>query len=235
MDPQTWKPISDTELVFLAKGRERSDGYQQAALLTDFARTLGRPESKRWLDAARKVQPEFLPAWNLQAEILADSHASPQVQQEFWTAYTSRFSNYPDLKVGGQNMLLELAKERGDALQVKSLSQEILVQNRTRRFDLGIGSAAGDMVEKIAAGKWSEAEAAYRKALRDFKGQAGGNLYYGLVEPFVEAALADGQVAMAKSALVEAKRLLKPTEDSLVGRSLLELEAKTVFEKKRGN
>ena len=235
MDPQTWKPISDTELVFLAKGRERSDGYQQAVLLTDFARTLGRPESKRWLDSARRVQPEFLPAWNLQAQILEENHASAQIQQEFWTEYTSRFSNYPDLKVGGQSKLLELAKERGDALQVKGLTQEILVQNRTRRFDLGIGSASGDMGEKIAAGKWSEAEAAYRKALRDFKGQAGGNLYYGLVAPFVEAALADGQVVMAKSALAEAKRLLKPSQDSLVGRSLLELEAKTVLEKKRGN
>ena len=135
----------------------------------------------------------------------------------------------------GQSKLLELAKERGDALQVKSLTQEILVQNRTRRFDLSIGSAAGDMGEKIAAGKWSEAEAAYRKALRDFNGQAGGNLYYGLVAPFVEAALADGQVVMAKSALAEAKRLLKPSQNSLVGRSLLELEAKTVLGKKRGN
>jgi hypothetical protein len=51
----------------------------------------------------------------------------------------------------------------------------------------------------------------------------------------VEAALADGQVVMAKSALAEAKRLLKPSQNSLVGRSLLELEAKTVLEKKRGN
>ena len=38
------------------------------------------------------------------------------------------------------------------------------------------------------------------------KGQAGGNLYYGLIVPFVEAALAEGQGAVAKNALAEARR-----------------------------
>jgi hypothetical protein len=154
---------------------------------------------------------------------------------EFWEKYTKRFSIYPDLKVVGQEKLLQLAKERGDEMAVKNLSRQILVQNRTRRFDLGIGVAAIEVGEKIEAGKWSEAETAFRRALREFKGQAGGNLYYGLVVPFVEAALAEGQSAVAKNALAEARRILRPGKDTLVGRSLIELEAKSLPEKKRGN
>ncbi|NBS79273.1 hypothetical protein EBS57_05560, partial [bacterium] len=190
VDPQTWRPISDTELLFLAKSRERSPGYQQAKLFTDLARTLVREDANRWLDAALEVQPEFLPAWYLQAELLNEREASPEAKKDFWVRFTKRFANFADLRVQGQEKLLEFAKARGDDAEVKDLSRQILVQNRTRRFDLGIGSVAAEVGEKIEAGKWGEAETAFRKALRELKGQAGGNLYYGLVEPFVEAALA---------------------------------------------
>jgi hypothetical protein len=235
MDPQVWQPISDTELTFLAKGRERSSAHQQAKLLTDIGKTLEKSDPDRWLEAALLVQPEYLPAWKAQGELLDGGKASSEKRVEFWEKYTKRFSIYPDLKVVGQEKLLQLAKERGDEAAVKSLSRQILVQNRTRRFDLGIGAAAMEVGEKIEAGKWSEAETAFRRALREFKGQAGGNLYYGLIVPFVEAALAEGQGAVAKNALAEARRILRPGKDTLVGRSLLELEAKALPEKKRGN
>ena len=234
VDPQTWKPISDTELIFLAKSRERSVGFQQAKLYTDLARTVVRDDASRWLDAALAVQPEFLPAWYLQGELLEEGKASPEVMRDFWSRFTKRFATFPDLRVVGQEKLLQLAKARGDDQEVKSLSRQIQVQNRTRRFDLGIGSAAAEVGEKIESGNWGDAQAAFRKALREFKGQAGGNLYYGLVVPFVESALAEGQVSVAKSSLAEAKRILRPAKDSLVGRSFMELEKKVSSEPKRG-
>jgi len=234
VDPQTWKPISDTELIFLAKSRERSVGFQQAKLYTDLARTVVRDDASRWLDAALAVQPEFLPAWYLQGELLEERKASPEGMRDFWLRFTKRFATFPDLRVVGQEKLLEFAKSRGDDQEVKSLSRQIQVQNRTRRFDLGIGSAAAEVGEKIESGNWGDAEAAFRKALREFKGQAGGNLYYGLVVPFVESALAEGKVSVAKSSLAEAKRILRPAKDSLVGRSFMELEKKVCSEPKRG-
>ena len=153
---------------------------------------------------------------------------------DFWSRFIKRFATFADLRVVGQEKLLELAKARGDDQEVKSLSRQILVQNRTRRFDLGIGSAAAEVGEKTESGKWGDAETAFRKALREFKGQAGGNLYYGLVLPFVESALAEGQVSVAKSSLAEAKRILRPAKDSLVGRSFMELEKKVSSEAKKG-
>ena len=234
VDPQTWKPISDTELIFLAKSRERSVGFQQAKLYTDFSATVVRYDASRWLDAALAVQPEFLPAWYLQGELLQERKASPEVMSDFWSRFIKRFATFADLRVVGQEKLLELAKARGDDQEVKSLSRQILVQNRTRRFDLGIGSAAAEVGEKTESGKWGDAETAFRKALREFKGQAGGNLYYGLVLPFVESALAEGQVSVAKNSLAEAKRILRPAKDSLVGRSFMELEKKVSSEPKKG-
>jgi hypothetical protein len=234
VDPQIWQPISDTELTFLAKSRERSAGFQQAKLLTDLGRTIVREDASRWLEAALAVQPEFLPAWYLQGELLEERKASQEVMRDFWSRFTKRFANFADLRVVGQEKLLDLAKSRGDDAEVKSLSRQILVQNRTRRFDLGIGSVAAEVGEKIETGKWGEAETAFRKALREFKGQAGGNLYYGLVVPFVESALSEGQVSVAKNSLADAKRILRPTKDSLVGRSFMELEQKVSSERKNG-
>jgi hypothetical protein len=126
----------------------------------------------------------------------------------------------------GQEKLLELAKAAGDTKEIASLERQILVQNRAKRFDLGIGAAAGQVTEKIQEGNWDGAQTSFRQALRDYKGQAGGHLFYGLVVPFVEAALADGQMQAAKVALLEARRILKPTPDTLVGRSFGLLEGK---------
>jgi hypothetical protein len=224
MDPQSWKPITDTELTFLAKGRERSEGYRQAKLWTDYATAMGPQEGNPSIDAALALQPEFLAAWSVRGSWL-DQTGTPQAREDFWQAFVKRFARYPDLKVAGQEKLLELAKVRGDEATTKNLERQILVQNRTKRFDLSIGATAAKVGEKIEAGDWVGAESAYRQALREFKGQSGGHLLYGLVAPFVETALAEGQPKTAKNALQEAKRVLKAGKDTLVGQALLELES----------
>lgn len=225
-DPQSWKPISDTELVFLAKNRERSPAFQQARLWTDYAECLGGTESDRWIDAAMVVQPEYLPAWNLRARLLTEKGVEAARQKEFWEAFVKRFAPYAELKVSGQEKLLELAKARGDSKEVTNLERQILVQNRVQRFDLGIGAAAGQVMDKMQEGNWEGAQTSFRQALREYKGQAGGHLFYGLVSPFVEQALAEGQFQVAKNALAEARRVLKPSADTLVGRSFVSLESK---------
>ena len=223
MDPQTWKPITDTELIFLAKGRERSEGYRQAKLWTDYAVAMGPEEGDPFIENALNLQPEFLSAWNARGTWLNQS-GTPQTKEEFWQAFVKRFARYPDLKVVGQEKLLELAKARGDEVTAKNLERQILVQNRTKRFDLSIGATAAKVGEKIEAGDWAGAESAYRQALREFKGQSGGHLLFGFVVPFVETALAEGQGNTAKNALQEAKRVLRAGKDTLLGQALLELE-----------
>ena len=224
-DPQTWKTISDTELIFLGKNRERSPAFQQARLWNDYANSLGVEDIDSWIDAVLVIQPEYLPAWMLRSSLLTKRNASREAQKEFWQSFVKRFTPYPDYKVLGQEKLLELAKAGGDAKEIANLQRQILVQNRAKRFDLGIGAAAGQLSEKIQEGNWDGAQTSFRQSLREYKGQAGGHLFYGLVVPFVEAALADGQMQAAKAALVEARRVLKPTPDTLVGRSFVLLEA----------
>jgi hypothetical protein len=155
-----------------------------------------------------------------------DQTGTPQAREEFWQGFVKRFARYPDLKVAGQEKLLDLAKARGDNKTVKTLERQILVQNRTKRFDLSIGATASQVGEKVEAGDWPGAERAFRQALREFKGQSGGHLFYGLVSPFVETALAEGQSRAAKTALQEARKTLKAGKDTLVGQAIGDLETK---------
>ncbi len=223
LDPQTWKPITDTELTFLAKGRERSDGYRQVKLWTDYAAAMGEQDGDEALEAALALQPEFVPAWDVKG-LWLEKNGSPQAREEFWLAFVKRFARYPDLRVLGQEKLLDLAKAKGDIPSIRKLERQILVQNRTKRFDLSIGATASQVGEKVENGDWPGAEAAFRQALREFKGQSGGHLFYGLVVPFVETALSEGEPEAAQSALREAKRVLRAGKDTLVGQGLEKLE-----------
>jgi hypothetical protein len=223
LDPQTWKPITDTELTFLAKGRERSDGYRQVKLWTDYAAAMGEQDGDEALEAALALQPEFVPAWDVKG-LWLEKNGSPQAREEFWLAFVKRFARYPDLRVLGQEKLLDLAKAKGDIPSIRKLERQILVQNRAKRFDLSIGATASRVGEKVENGDWPGAEAAFRQALREFKGQSGGHLFYGLVVPFVETALSEGEPEAAQSALREAKRVLRAGKDTLVGQGLEKLE-----------
>lgn len=223
MDPQTWKPITDTELIFLAKGRERSEGYRQAKLWTDYASFMGKDEGSPFLDATLALQPEFLAAWKLRG-VWLDETGTPPAREAFWQTFVKRFAGYPDLKVIGQEKLMNLARAKGDNLAVKNLERQILVQNRTKRFDLSIGATAAQVGEKIQSGDWTGAESSYRQSLREFKGQAGGQLLVGLVLPYVEAALSDGKTDVAQRGIQEAKKVLRAGKDTLVGRTLAQIE-----------
>jgi hypothetical protein len=153
-----------------------------------------------------------------------EKNGSPQAREEFWLAFVKRFARYPDLRVLGQEKLLDLAKAKGDIPSIRKLERQILVQNRTKRFDLSIGATASQVGEKVENGDWPGAEVAFRQSLREFKGQSGGHLFYGLVVPFVETALSEGEPEAAQSALREAKRVLRAGKDTLVGQGLEKLE-----------
>ena len=225
LDPQTWKPITDAELEFLARSKERSESYRQVKLWTDFSTGFNGAEGEEALELALGRQPDFLPAWELRGKVI-DQKGSAEAQKAFWEAFVKRFSRFPELRVLGQERLLVLAKAEGNELAVRRYEKQILVQNRSRRFDLSIGSAASRLEEAIAEDDWPQAETAFRQALREFKGQAGGQLFYYLAQPFVLAAIDAGQINTAKKSLAEAKRLLRPDKGTLLARDLERLEAK---------
>mgnify|MGYP006275839831 CR=1 FL=1 len=223
LDPQTWLPITDAELDFVANSRERSETYRQVKLWTDFAINFPGEQGEAILAEALRIQPDFLPAWEFKGKLL-EKKSDFGAQKTFWEDFVKRFYRYPDLRVRGQERLLELARSEGNETAAKNYEKQILIQNRAQRFDLSIGSVASQLEECISEGDWSRANEAYRQALREFKGQAGGELFYSLIRPFVLSAVEARQFAIAKKSVADAKKTLKAEKGSLVAIDLLELE-----------
>jgi hypothetical protein len=96
-------------------------------------------------------------------------------------------------------------------------------QNRTGRFDLAIKEGAGQLMNKVNAKQWTEAERAYERMVKDFEKTAGGELYYNLIRPYVERLVAMGQKKQAHEAIeyLKKRNVLDLGPGSIIG---LEME-----------
>ena len=81
----------------------------------------------------------------------------------------------------------------GNPRQAERLRSLIVKQNRSGRFDLAIKEGSQQILDKVNAKQWMEAERAYERMIKDFEKTAGGELYYGLIRPYVERLVSMGR------------------------------------------
>ena len=96
------------------------------------------------------------------------------------------FSNTVDLKIEGQKNLADVYDEMGNPRQADRIRSLIVKQNRSGRFDLAIKEGAEQVMNLVSAKNWTSAEKTYERMVRDFEKTARGELYYGLIRPYVE-------------------------------------------------
>jgi hypothetical protein len=201
LDPQTWTPITDSELKQLAeaRGRDRQQflvkqiiGWADLNTDQDYYREI--------LQEAKRILPDNAEVWKYEAYYL-DKKGTEEEKMEFYQSWISNFSRETDLKVFAQQKLIEIYQNAGEQDRVNKLRDEMLRDNRKSRFDVGIGVGAEILLEKVDAGKWDEADAEYKKLVRKFDAQGGGNLFYVLVRPYFKVCLDAGEKERAKDAL----------------------------------
>ena len=120
--------------------------------------------------------------------------------KKFYQGWISQFGNYPDMKVEGQKRLYLALKKANDP-DADGLLKDIIIQNRTEGFDLGIEASADSLQEKIKAENWDDARVVFERALRDFGEQGGLTLFNKIVVPYVHACLGKGKVDLAQRAI----------------------------------
>ncbi|MFM7375129.1 MAG: hypothetical protein ACKO39_08255, partial [Chthoniobacterales bacterium] len=127
LDPQTWLPISDHELLFLSGKATKSPGHDAA--LGDLAMA-GLFERKG--DGARRLEatqsalqnaPAFPAAWDAREEAL-DAAGDNQGLRELYTAGIAKFQGTEDLKVRYQARLADFERSQGDAKLAGKLEQQ---------------------------------------------------------------------------------------------------------------
>jgi hypothetical protein len=128
-----------------------------------------------------------------------------------------------DLKIKGQKKLADVYDEMGNPRQADRIRSLIVKQNRSGRFDLAIKEGAEQIMNKVEAKNWSDAEKSYERMVKDFEKTAGGELYYNLIRPYVEKLFSMGQKKQAMDAIefLKKRNVLDLGPGSIIG---LEME-----------
>ncbi|HEY0256168.1 MAG TPA: DUF4019 domain-containing protein [Candidatus Methylacidiphilales bacterium] len=201
VDPQTWQPIDDTTLTNLFKNGDKNPNYQPAMTALAWARLQADdPSYYQILEDARSIMPEWAGTWKMESAWLEKNKAGLDQQKTFYQAWITQFTSFPDMKVEGQQHLLAALKQANDP-DAESLQRDIILENRSTGFDLGIKGSFSAISDKIATEDWEGARLEFQKAVRDFKDQGGGTFFNDVIEPYTAACVQHGQGKQAEDGL----------------------------------
>lgn len=221
IDPQLWKPITDDELGALARGEKNLSGFRGKAV-DYFAWALvnqDAPFYRESLIRARTLHPTYVDVWKKEAEWVEKFEKDLREKKNFWGKWLKAFSNTVDLKIEGQKKLATVYDKMGNPREAEKIRTLIVRQNRSGRFDLAISEGAEQLMAKVSDKKWTEAEKSYERMVKDFEKTAGGELFYGLIRPYVRALIDANQRERAVDAIdfLKKRKVLDLGPGSILG------------------
>jgi hypothetical protein len=230
VDPQTWQPIDDATLENLFKNGAQNPAYAPTMAALAWARLHENdPSYSQILDDARTLMPEWSGTWRLQAK-LVDSSGDLDKKKDFYQNWITQFTNSPDMKVEGQKRLYLAMKAANDP-DADGLLKDIILQNRTEGFDLGIEAGSAALQEKIKAQDWDGARTAYEQTIKDFGDDGGLTLYIKVVYPFIMTCLKNNQVDLADRELGFTEDRMNIDMTSQVGKDFIDLKNQVAAQK----
>lgn len=225
-NPQTWEPVLDSELIHHTANVLRNSRYAEAAWLMRWAQD--NPEAPFYGDTvelARTLLPAWIEPWRARADWLQATPREARNQQDFLRAWIQQFARMPDFKVEGQERLAKLLLESGDSQGAQLVQQDIIRQNRRKRFDLGLGAAVETLVDRLEQKDWRGADLEFRRLVRQFDARSGGSLFYQVIQPYIETLCEEGQGRQARAALEFAYKNLTVDPEGILGMEFERLDA----------
>ncbi|MDD5261696.1 MAG: hypothetical protein PHD76_07585 [Methylacidiphilales bacterium] len=218
IDPQTWTTINDSQLENLVKSANLNPNYAPAKAALVWAKlNENSPLCRQIYEDARTLMPALGEIWQSEGAWLEANNAPLEDRKKFYGDWIHQFLYNRDLKVEGQKQLAALLKQSGDP-EGDKLEHAILAENRSKRFDLAINAGAGALAEKLEAKDWKNAEQEYKKLVRKFEQQGGGNLFYAVVQPYVKTCIEEEQYDLAQEGLKYAEKRMPLSQDSIISR-----------------
>ena len=101
----------------------------------------------------------------------------------------------------------------------------MVAQNRRDRSDLSAAAGAETLARLADAGDYKAALREFSSLARKLARDGGGNFFYGIVRPLVEALRKAGREKDAQEVMHEARRRMAFEPDSILAREFGELEA----------
>lgn len=228
LDPQTWLPINDHELLSLAKSFRRTPEYLESQADLAIARMFDRLDDLAKMDAALDSAISVCPnndlAWAAKGALMERKEVAVRERRAFHEAALKQFANNLDVKVAHQRALASLARSSGDEETARKVESRIIGQNRLDRSDLSVTTAAAQLQALLKSGDSEEAMTMYRSLLGRIGRSSGGDFFYQIVEPFFRAMKKRGDRQSATRAIELARHTLKPESGSVLDQEFQRLE-----------
>lgn len=205
--PQTRQRISDAELESFAGNLEQKASWNQTRIFLGWARmNADQPFYAELVRGARKLLPDLPETWEIEEQWLAENRVAPRVRAVFYQRWTDHFKDQPAMRFRGQKGLYKMFVDHRLTKEAEGLKETMLEETRAKRFDLGIHLAAEDIFKLVEDGDWKSAHKEFERTMSQFSSQAGGHLFYSLLEPYVRACIEDRQDKLARDAMKHSRR-----------------------------
>jgi len=228
LDPQTWLPITDHELLYLSGKASRAPAQDAAlgdlAMGRLFAR---RGEDSRWLEAAQSAlyhAPGLLAAWDARESAL-EAVGDPQALRDHYVAGIAKFRGEEDIRVRYQARLADFERASGDVAGAQKLDDQMVAQNRRDRSDLSTAAGAQTLQRLVAAGQYRDAVREFNSLARKIGRSGGGNFFQYIVRPLVFELRRADREKEAQDVLAEARRRMAFEPDSILAKDFNALAA----------
>jgi hypothetical protein len=227
LDPQTWLPITDHELLFLGQSSAKSPAEVSARADLAMTEIFLRRGDVKLADAASEsawqYSAEYLPAWEMRERVLLKAGRSNELQALYEQA-ANNFRRHEDLRVLYQTKWAELARAGGEEVSAREMEERVVRQNRRHRQDLS-AAAGGEVLQRLLAEQdFASAKREYANLLRRLGATGGGNFFYGVVQPYVLHLRGAGWTKEADQALRDARKLMPVEDGSILAKAFAELE-----------
>jgi len=225
-DPQTWERISDAQFEFYLKSNGDSPSRVKGKSVLAWALlNKGSPQFESLLRLASKIMPRSKEPWQIELNFLNERNASLNEMRVFWLRWISNFKEEKGTKAKGQIELLKVLRSLELDSAAMKLGRQIVSENRSGRFDLGITVASDEVFDLQRLKKWTEAHRKYKLTLEQFQSSSGGHLFYNLIEPYVRNCLLDRRMSEASDAMALAGKIIKPVKNTILYNDLEKLRA----------
>lgn len=224
LDPQTWLPISDHELLYLSRTDAASASAQADLVMTEiFLRRGDVASAGASSESAWRAAQAYLPAWEQREKVLKRTVDGEKLA-EFYSQGVNFFRRHEGMRVGYQSKLAELARTGGDHTGARQLEARMVRENRRGRVDLS-ATAGGEVLTRLLAEEnYDAVMREYSSLVRRLGKSGGGSFFYEVVRPFVGRLRELGRKKDADRALREARRVMPVEGGSILAREFAELE-----------
>ena len=229
-NPQTWNFISDHEVEFIGAGYHKSATYFSSQIHYFWARLYSSLSEKELAEKAARnavaIDRRNAGAWSILIE-LKKSLEKPRSQID--ASYRSALSalrTYSDLEARFISEYADYLDETGRGNSAKLERSRITFKNKNTRSDLAIDNAVAVLEESMREDSRAAQMYVFRKILHQVGAQGGIQVIDDLVVPFLNYLMKKGRPGEAKSALLEAEKVLQPTVGSQMAKEIQKAKSK---------